>query len=65
MADRRMIITIPGHGYKLLAAEGKPNVRSAEQQAAYVVRRHIEALAAAAARQDGARDSERRSVGAE
>jgi DNA-binding winged helix-turn-helix (wHTH) protein len=52
MRDRRMIITVPGHGYKLLAEEGRPNVRSPEQQAAYVVRQHIEALAAAAEQAD-------------
>ena len=41
MADRRLIITVPDAEYKRLARQARQDVRSPEQQAAFLVRKHV------------------------
>lgn len=41
MADRRLIITVPGPTYKVLAEQGRLSVRSPEQQASFIVRQAV------------------------
>jgi hypothetical protein len=41
MGDRRLIITVPGPAYKVLAEQGRLFVRSPEQQAAFIVRQAV------------------------